>query len=207
VPKPTLRRWDAYCRICKERRSYTGLYEYVANDDNGVWIHTLLRCTRCEDPLFVVQEPEGFGDLSQPAQLFPSPRGTGLYGLPRAVRRTFAEAVRCLEDAGAPTAAALMCRTTLEVFCTDHGAPGKSLQKQLDWLRETGVIDDRLLGWAHELRALGNEAAHEAAPASEEDARDAIEFVEAFLSYVYTYQENFERFQQRRSAKKTRPSP
>jgi hypothetical protein len=69
-------------------------------------------------------------------------------------------------------------------------------------LNTSGVIDQALLDWATELRILGNEAAHGDNETSRQDAKDALEFTEAMLSYIYTYRQNFDLFKRRRDANK-----
>lgn len=200
--KPTLAQLHAYCEYCKEVRAHRGDYELVVHNDNGVWIHTLLICLICEAPLLVVQEPEPEGDVSKPSQLYPTVRGGAIHGTPESVRRSFVEAVRCFEQGAAHTATALMCRRTLEVVSKEHGARSGDLKQKLDALRAKGVIDQTLLDWATELRMLGNEAAHGDGEVSRQDAKDALEFTEAMLSYIYTYQQSFDLFKRRRAADK-----
>ena len=57
------------------------------------------------------------------------------------------------------------------------------------------------LDWAHQVRVIGNEAAHEVdAPDTKEDARDAFEFTEAILIYVFSLAKRFEALRERRAA-------
>jgi hypothetical protein len=203
--KPALSQWHAYCEYCEEIRVHRGDYELVVNSDNGVWIHTLLLCAICDGPIFVVQEPLPEGDVSEPAQLYPAVRGGAIHGTPKAVRQSFVEAVRCFEQAAGHTATAIMCRRTLEVVSKEHGATGRDLKTKMKALKDNGVIDQTLLDWATELRALGNEAAHGDGEISRQDAKDALEFTEAMLSYIYTYRQSFDFFKRRRDANKKRP--
>lgn len=54
------------------------------------------------------------------------------------------------------------------------------------------VIDDRLLAWADALRITGNEAAHGAEfSVKREDAKDALDFTEAIVDYLFVFQERF----------------
>jgi hypothetical protein len=50
---------------------------------------------------------------------------------------------------------------------------------------ETGVTPS-MRAWAHEIRALGNEAAHEDEPFDEDTAGDLQKFTEVFLMYAFT---------------------
>lgn len=51
------------------------------------------------------------------------------------------------------------------------------------------------------LRVVGNEAAHGVKGAiSQPDAKDAIEFTNAILDYVFSYRDRFEQFKKRRAS-------
>jgi hypothetical protein len=200
--RPQLNQWHAYCEYCQEMRAHRGDYELVVQNDNGVWVHTLLLCTKCEGPILVVQEPFADGDLSQPTQLYPAQRAHDVHGAPRNVRESFREAVRCFERGAAHTATAIMCRRTLETICQTHGAAGRNLPRKLRDLHAKGVIDQTLLDWAMELKALGDEAADSDGQVTRQDANDALEFTAATLGYVYTYRQSFDFFKRRRDAEK-----
>ena len=92
-----------------------------------------------------------------------------------------------------------MCRRCLEALCNSLSASGKSLQAKLDALSESGSVDKRLTQWAHGIRAIGNEAAHDTEiELTKDDARDALDFTEALLMYVFALNARFVAFQQRR---------
>jgi hypothetical protein len=205
--KPDLTQMHKYCEYCEEARTFRGVYESVAHADSGVWIHTLLTCRTCDAPVLVVQEAMPDGGLTEPTQLYPNQRGAELGGAPRKVRSAYLEAVRCFERAGAFTGAAIMCRRTLEALCAEQKATGRDLNKKLESLHQSGFIDKALLEWATELRFLGNEAAHGSRSIARQDAKDAIEFTEALLSYVYTYRQSFELFKRRRAESKKTNKP
>jgi hypothetical protein len=95
-----------------------------------------------------------------------------------------------------------MCRKTLEGICAAHGAAGKNLAQSLKKLRDDGTIDQRLFEWAEELRLFGNEAAHDVnVTIAPQDADDIVDFTRALIEYVFTFQERFQAFKQRRVAK------
>jgi hypothetical protein len=132
------------------------------------------------------------------------------YSVPKPIQQAFTEARTCFRSK-AFTAAAIMCRKTLEGICSAHGVRSSgALAAQLNKLKENGVIENRLFEWAEELRTMGNEAAHGVEfVVSQEDARDTLEFTEALIEYVFTYRDKFESFKQRRakaaSSKKEKP--
>lgn len=93
-----------------------------------------------------------------------------------------------------------MCRKAIEGLCHDQKAKGRTLVAKLEDLRDKGVIETRLHGWADELRMSGNRAAHAVEVwISKADSADLIEFTRALHEYVYTFGERFKDFQARRA--------
>lgn len=140
---------------------------------------------------------DGFGS---PFRLYPAHADRVAGSLPKPIRAAFEEAVTCIR-AKAYTAAAIMCRKTLEGICAVHGIQERNLAKSLEKLRDTEVIDKKLFQWADSLRLFGNDAAHDATVViNEQDARDILDFTRALVEYVFTFQERFADFQKRRAA-------
>jgi hypothetical protein len=103
------------------------------------------------------------------------------------------------------TAAAIMCRKTLEGICAAHNAESRNLAQSLKVLRDNETIDRRLFEWAEELRLFGNEAAHDVnVTITASDAQDIVDFTRALIEYVFTFRDRFESFKQRRESKNQR---
>lgn len=80
-----------------------------------------------------------------------------------------------------------MCRKCLEITCKSFGIGERNIYGSLQKLHKEGHIDSRLLGLAHEIRLIGNEAAHGSDDnITKEDARDVLDFTEAILIYLYS---------------------
>ncbi|HAA85638.1 MAG TPA: hypothetical protein DCE14_04705 [Kosmotogaceae bacterium] len=63
-------------------------------------------------------------------------------------------------------------------------------------------IDNRLAEWADGVRAVGNEAAHDTeTELTKDDAKDALDFTEAIIMYVFSLNTRFESFKSRRGNK------
>lgn len=107
-----------------------------------------------------------------------------------AIKKDFEEAILCF-SAGAHRAAAVMARRALQGICLDKGAEeSDKLEKQIDWLFEQRVITKELKDWAHEVRLVGNNAAHpkkpdEDHPISKEDADDILQLLDQFCQVLY----------------------
>ncbi|MBK3746649.1 DUF4145 domain-containing protein [Pseudomonas balearica] len=119
---------------------------------------------------------------------------------PVEIRAAFQEACTCYRTR-AYTASAIMCRKTLEGTCAAHGVEERNLSASLKKMKELTLIDDRLFEWSDALRVVGNEAAHGVNVAiSQADAKDAIEFTNAILDYLFSYRDRFEQFKKRRAS-------
>lgn len=181
--------------------------QHTDEDDWSVGVEiALVRCSYCGRAIVTSRWFEQWGDektdvdFGPHVRVWPAPLRELAEEAPAGVRSDYVEAQRCLEI-GAYRAAALMARRLLEAIAVDLGATSWQLAAKLAELSERGVIDGRLLEWATALKEVGNEAAHNlAAPASREDATDALAFAEALADYVYTFRARFDRFKARREA-------
>jgi hypothetical protein len=173
----------------------------VADPENyeppGRW--TFVSCPRCQMPMLALQcdHGEGFEDDS-PVRMYPPRERQLSWKVPQSIKKAFNEAVTCFR-VKAYTASAIMCRKTLEGLCAEHGVKGPNLSVSLKRLRDKQIIEARLFDWAEALRTMGNEAAHGVESAiTREDCQDTLDFTEALVQYVFTYQDQFQKFSARR---------
>lgn len=176
-------------------------FDEVDTEYHGDVLYVAL-CRRCEEPFLIRQSlygvPGEFETITSKEVLYPISSRLPLEGVPEATRRSYDQAVRCYSSSSFD-ACALMCRRSIEALCKELGAANGSLQAKLDTLFKQGVIDSRLVEWAHGVRAVGNEAAHDTeAELSQDDARDALDFTEAILMYVFVLGCRFTAFSERR---------
>lgn len=107
-----------------------------------------------------------------------------------AIKKDFEEATLCF-SINAYRAAAVMARRALQCICLDKGVKeNQKLERQIDWLFEQGIITKELKGWAHEVRLVGNDAAHPKKPGEDqlvtkEDAGDILELLDQFCQVLY----------------------
>ena len=114
----------------------------------------------CPDPncgalIFIVSDQRGGIIESFPPELF----DFDSTDLPDAVLAAFREAVECHAHT-AYTASAIMVRKTLEEVCADRGATGGNLNERLEDLRDKLLLPKEMFDALHDLRLLGNDAAH-----------------------------------------------
>jgi uncharacterized protein YbaR (Trm112 family) len=181
-----------------------GELQYWASEGHRPGRFMLLRCPRCRSPLLVEQENTGdmaAGDVWDSASvvLYPQPDLRVNPKAPPEIRAAAEEGIKCYR-ARAYTAAAIMCRKTLEGVCEAHGVKERTLAISLKKMLETDLIDKRLFEWSDQLRLTGNEAAHGVGiVSSAQDARDGLDFTIGIIDYLFSYRDQFEKFKQRRT--------
>jgi hypothetical protein len=168
--------------------------------------YSFLKCPRCSRPFIVLQIDDGSQlegeNWDEPKRLYPPVEMSVSPAIPSSLRSAYDEARACFR-AKAYTATAIMCRKTLEGIADEKGISTRSLVQDLKEMRDKGIIENRLYEWADALRISGNEAAHGVnSRILPQDAKDILEFTHALLEYVFTFQERFEQFKERRSTPK-----
>lgn len=162
---------------------------------------TLVVCPK-HHPLLVVQnEYAGIDfDDEDPYRMYP-PQDRHLSVLiPRDLREAHDEARKCFH-AKAFRATVVMSGRVLEGTCEKQGVKAPTLQKQLDKMRDKGLIDGRLAEWADTLRGVRNSAAHfNPESVTRQDAEDALAYSEALLDYLYVLKDRFESMRARRAS-------
>jgi hypothetical protein len=186
------------CTSCQAKVNATILhsYEWHSEDEPSVR-YNFGKCPRCAGPFIIGQTDWGRG-YEDEWQIHPLQDRGPSQSLPAPILSAYVEALACYK-ARAFTAAAIMCRKTVEGLCVAHGVHTSNLAASLKSLRDKGIIEARLFEWADALRLSGNEAAHDVSVTiSPEDAKDIVEFTNALLEYVFTFRDRFTAFQKRR---------
>jgi hypothetical protein len=94
--------------------------------------------------------------------------------VPDRVRSAIVEAIQC-HAAQCYRASALMVRRTLEEICLDRNAEGKDLFNRIQALGHIVTLPKELLDSLHELRILGNDAAHIEAKTYDQIGQEEVE--------------------------------
>lgn len=192
------------CTICHAyvEADLKGEFGYGPGEYHEPGRYALLRCLRCSSALLVNQDNDGNmaeGDIwGKPTVLYPQSDFRVNPKAPADIRGAIEEGIKCYR-ARAFTAAAIMCRKTIEGVCEAHDVKERNLDASLKKMLETDKIDKRLYEWSDQLRVTGNEAAHGVGViSSAEDARDALDFAIAIIDYLFSYRDQFEKFKARR---------
>lgn len=189
----------AICPECHEAVVATEVSHHIYSDGPAApnWRFSLLTCPSDGSPMIIYGE-DGHS-FEAPIWLYPVSLDDSVQtAIPAALRAELIEARKCAAH-GLNSAAAVMCGRVLEGVAALHGYEERSLLRGLERLRQSGVLDGKLVDWASELRTLRNEAAHFGnAPVSREDAADILALTHAILEYVYVIAARFEDFRRRR---------
>ena len=195
------------CTTCEAFVDGEVLANYTRWDEGSgmAGVYSFLKCPRCSEPFVVLQMDDGMGpdNWSEPYRLYPPTEMGVSLAIPSSLRSAYGEARSCFRIK-AYTATAIMCRKTLEGIADESKITSRNLVTALKEMKDKGIIENRLYEWADALRISGNEAAHGVnSQISREDARDILEFTHALPEYVFTFQEKFEQFKQRKSNPRT----
>ncbi|MGH9341902.1 MAG: DUF4145 domain-containing protein [Acidobacteriota bacterium] len=111
--------------------------------------------------------------------------------IPPNVVTAFEEALTCHANQ-CYVACAIMVRKTLEELCRDRGSTGNTLKDRLTVLGGKVVLPKELLDAMHDLRLLGNDAAHiesqEYNQVGQPEVEAGIAVTKEILKAVYQYQ-------------------
>ncbi len=114
----------------------------------------------------------------------PLPRQTD-ERIPTDIKKDFDEALVCL-SVSANRGAAVLARRALQTMCKEKGASKVDLKDQIDELFSNNIITQDLRNWSHEVRFVGNDAAHpNGAEVQKEDAEEIIELLESLCEVLY----------------------
>lgn len=107
-----------------------------------------------------------------------------VYFLPPAVFRIYNETHSALCNKQ-PILAGVGIRALVETVCNEKAAVGGNLEQKIDNLVTIGVLTQNGAETLHSMRILGNAAAHQVMPHSEETLGLAMDVVEHMLTDVY----------------------
>ena len=147
-------------------------------DSSGPQIGALHICPNCGGPTFFA--PDG--------RHFPSPAlGNSVKHLPSDLEALYEEARRCSSQ-NCFTASVLLCRKMLMNIAVQQGAAeGLKFIEYVTYLADRGFVPPNGKHWVDHIRRKGNEATHEIAIMTEQDARELLSFIEMLLRFVFEF--------------------
>ena len=161
--------------------------------------YQIVKCLGCETISFRklshdsqtshVQYEDSSGGFEPDEELFPNPEVgrtpiKDVKLLPSAVQRIYSETLKALTSQ-LPVLTGVGIRVLIESLANEKGATGKDLMARIDNLVVLGILSTDGAAILHELRILGNVAAHEVKPHPEQTLGLALDVVEHLLQGVY----------------------
>lgn len=136
-------------------------------------------CER-EEPTILIDQCGAMSQVPQACELRPDPKW------PDDLRRLFEEASRAF-TAGACTASAMASRKLLMTCaCHEGDTDGKKFVEYVDYITGRVLNFPKARSAIDKIRKIGNEANHEIAFVSREDAKLALEIVSYMLNTIYS---------------------
>jgi hypothetical protein len=183
------------CRLCQQPTCHQVRTKVIWTDEvkeDGWWETATcltVSCRGCKAVSFVeiCSHAESDGDddaVVYPPRLAGQPPLTHRHYLPPHVRAIYDETHASLCGAR-PILAGIGIRTIVEAVCSHQSARGRVLKEQIDSLESMGCITKSGATILHNLRFMGNKAAHEVKAHTQEELGIALEVVEYLLQGVY----------------------
>lgn len=189
------------CGTNTNHMALTGVQEREIDDHAGVegWTKLwTLQCLGCKAISFFVEayssevmECDDQGNTTYP------PVRTVLYpyrlagrrmlpdeAIPPPIYAVYAETYKALSNQ-LPVLGGIGIRAMLEMMCKDRGLVNGSLKEKIDGLAKLGIVGPGPAEVLHNMRFLGNMAAHEAVAHESEELLGALEMIEHLLQSLY----------------------
>lgn len=195
------------CPRCsgKTDHAVVSAYQLRGDEESGDWSfswienHEIIQCLGCKTISFRLAksnseefEQDEYGKTFYPEAeaLYPA-RLEGikhidedLVYLPTQIRRIYEETIKALANQQ-PILAGIGLRALIESLCKDNAAQGQNLALKIDDLVKLQILTPNDASILHNIRTLGNDAAHEAKPHNEIQLQLAISVAENLLRSVY----------------------
>lgn len=197
-----------YCPTCNSiveigiLFSYTYDVIYIDELHNNGKAVILGKCLNCNTPFLSEEYFENIEDYysaNDQIQLFPSTDNVALKNAPDIVISPYKEAQKCFR-AQAYEACVIMCRKGIEAICTYNGETNGNLSNKLRRLKDKHLLEETFYNWSNELRLIGNDGAHSHdKKIDKQDAKDAIDFFDALITYLFHLVDQYNNLKERRN--------
>lgn len=192
-----------HCHTAKA--AFTGVHPVPSPPGQNSQYIMLFQCQLCGEGIIAKLQSSTPNAVHQWVSGHANMQGTGGHGSTSLLRHWPAE-VETTAPANAPDnvtsfylqgmdnltrrhydAAGTMFRKSLDTALRRLDPSGKgTLQQRIDKLPAVIAITPSMREWAHQIRELGNDAAHEEDPFTEQEATTLQAFTELFLTYTFT---------------------
>ncbi|WP_164073696.1 DUF4145 domain-containing protein [Stenotrophomonas maltophilia] len=188
-----------YCESCEAHKNFNPRNVLELPNETPPAEYTFAACEKCDSPAVFIRENIGLGfDEDDYYRLYPAHERFISFRLPRVVRTSYEEAVRC-EASKCWIASVTMVGRTLEAVTKQYAPGARSMFAGLQKMFEDGVISQEIHEWANALRTVRNIGAHAVdEEVTRQDASDALDFLQAILETLYFMRPKFNAMKARR---------
>ncbi len=170
------------CPFCEHQATFNTIRELSVKRDYVAYLTMV--CPNCRRIAFVI-----YNTLEDKIiTIYPKHVPKCDERIPEKIRDDCLEAKRCFEGR-AYKGTVTMCRRAIQNTVIEKGAKKKDLFDQLNELVSKGIIPTSLEKLSHKIRSVGNYGAHPDEDGldevKEKDAKEILEFLEHFLTYVF----------------------
>jgi hypothetical protein len=167
------------CGYCNTKVSSIKGYKLGQHGDaSGPQIGGIYICPNCGGPSFFAPDSKRYPSAAL---------GNSVQHVPSDLNALYNEARRSSSQS-CFTGAVLLCRKMLMNIAVHQGAEeGLKFIQYVDYLADKGFVPPNGKHWVDHIRKKGNEATHEIAIMSEQDAKDLISFIEMLLRFIYEF--------------------
>ena len=161
-----------------------------------------LTCDHCGKPIAVVLDGQNMVMEHWPERVW----GRDFPDVPGPIATTANEAHLCLA-AGSARGAAALARAVVESVAKNKGILKADLKTKIEALHQAGHISEAMREAAHEIRFVGNEAAHGdlvAEPLSLANADEIVSLMDSILERVYQEPARVARIRRKREERQRR---
>ena len=193
----------SYCQSRVDAKILCEKSEWDSREDPFPLKVVFVQCPSCSKALLGLSEQVQVGaeewEWGDATRLWPEPESFLHRSIPGDVRLSLEEARKCFL-AKAFSASVVMCGRAIEAMCVAH-TKEKTLQKGLQALRDSGIIDGRLFDWGNSICAIdANIGAHATGQKiGMQDARDVLDFATAICEYVYVLSDRYDSYKKRKA--------
>jgi hypothetical protein len=180
------------CQNCKNKTDHKVLVsaDVTQELDMEYWgtSYQVIQCLGCKRISFRVNRQDTA--LCQPSyeKIYPSPEKRSSIKdidlLPKNVKIIYKETIKAINGYQA-ILSGIAIRTTLEAIIQEQNVPGDDLSQKINSLTRQGKVTQKYANILHDLRRIGNEAAHSIKPYSPEEIEIAMDVVEHLLQQFY----------------------
>ncbi len=179
------------CQNCKNKTQHKVLVSADRTQEEGMdWWSTdyqVIQCLGCKQISFRISSEDGDRNFYH-EKLYPNPEKRSsikdIFLLPKNVRIIYEETIKAINGDQA-ILSGIAIRTTLEAIIQEQKVPGVDLSQKINNLTKQNKVTQKYANILHDLRRIGNEAAHSIKPYSPEEIKTAMDVIDHLLQQFY----------------------